>query len=188
MHPASSGERMILSDRDLRALIERGDLMIRPLEADQIRENGIDLRIGHEFARLRNVTVALDTRRPPSDLLDYYMRERTDKIDGFVMRPHEHVLLHTLEYVALPRDIMGFVNLRSTFARLGLFIPPTIIDAGFRGQLTIEVVGGNFPVKIYPGQRFLHIVFAKLSSEVEKPYRGVYSGQLGVQLPVLPVD
>jgi dCTP deaminase len=78
---------------------------------------------------------------------------------------------------------MGFVNLRSSYARIGLTIPPTIVDANFEGQLTIELVGGDFPVKLYAGDRFLHVVFARLSSIVEKPYSGKYQGQKGVRLP-----
>ena len=101
----------------------------------------------------------------------------------FVINPREHVLLHTIEYIKLPLDLMGFVNLRSSYARIGLTIPPTIIDANFEGQLTIELVGGDFPVKLYAGDRFIHVVFAKLSSPVEKPYMGRYQGQRGVRLP-----
>jgi dCTP deaminase len=83
----------------------------------------------------------------------------------------------------MPDDLMGFVNLRSSYARIGLTIPPTIIDAGFEGQVVVEVVGGEVPVDLYPGDRFIHVVFAKLSKPVEKPYRGVYQGQRGIVLP-----
>ena len=103
--------------------------------------------------------------------------------EGLIVYPDERVLVNTLEYVALPDDLMGFCCLRSTFARLGLFTPPTIIDAGFEGELVIELVGGAFPVKLYKGQRFLHVVFCKLTSPVEKPYRGQYQRQRGVVLP-----
>ena len=89
----------------------------------------------------------------------------------------------TLEYLELPNDAIAFVNLRSTYARLGLTIPPTIVDAGFRGQLTIEVVGSEFPIKLKSGERFLHLIFAKTLTPVEKPYRGKYQGQQEVTLP-----
>jgi len=77
--------------------------------------------------------------------------------------------------------------LRSTYARMGLSIPPTIVDAGFEGHLTIEIIGGGFPIKIYSGQGFLHIIFCKLTSPVGKPYDGKYLGQQGVTFPRLPV-
>jgi len=44
---------MILSDRDLKYYLEKGLIFIRPFSEEIIRENGIDLRIGPQFARLR---------------------------------------------------------------------------------------------------------------------------------------
>ncbi|MCS7094890.1 MAG: dCTP deaminase [Thaumarchaeota archaeon] len=171
---------MILSDFDLWNYIKSGRMVIDPIHGDTVRENGLDLRIGDEMARLKSTGEVLDTY--DGDVSRFYELERGA---SFVIRPREHVLMHTVEYISMPRDLMGFVNLRSTFARLGLSIPPTIIDANFEGQLTIEMVGGEFPVRLHAGQRFLHVVFAKLTSEVSSPYRGKYQGQRGVRLPEL---
>ncbi len=171
---------MILGDRDLRYYISRGLIVIEPFDETIIRENGVDLRLGGEIARMRNPGKVFDVRNPPSDYTEFYVIE---KGDSFIINPHEHVLLTTLEYIKLPDDIMAFVNLRSTYARLGIYAPPTIVDAGFEGTLTIELVGGEFPVRLYKGERFLHLVFAKTTSPVEKPYRGKYQGQRGIVLP-----
>ena len=92
-------------------------------------------------------------------------------------------MLHSLEYLSLPPELMGFVELRSTFARLGIMMPPTIVDGGFEGQLTIEVLSTSFPIKLKVKTRFLHIVFAKLTTPVTRPYKGKYQGQRGVTLP-----
>ncbi|MCS6784685.1 MAG: dCTP deaminase [Candidatus Caldarchaeum sp.] len=169
---------MILSDFDLWNYIRSGRLKIDPFSEDIVRENGLDLKIGRQIARFNKNSQIFDTRL--SDPTKFYTFEEGD---SFLIQPHEHVLLHTMEYLALPKDLMGFVNLRSSFARIGLTVPPTIIDANFEGELTIELVGGDFPVKLYPGDRFLHVVFARLSSIVEKPYMGRYQGQRGVRLP-----
>ncbi|BAJ51455.1 dCTP deaminase [Candidatus Caldarchaeum subterraneum] len=169
---------MILSDFDLWNYIRNGRLRIEPFSEDVVRENGLDLRIGRQIARFNKNSKVFDTKK--SDAANFYTIEEAEE---FVINPHEHVLLHTLEYLALPKDLMGFVNLRSSYARIGLTIPPTIIDANFEGELTIELVGGDFPVKLYSGDRFLHVVFARLSSIVEKPYTGKYQGQRGVRLP-----
>lgn len=169
---------MILSDFDLWNYIRNGRLRIEPFSEDVVRENGLDLRIGRQIARFNKNSKVFDTKS--SDAAEFYTVEEGKE---FVVHPHEHVLLHTLEYLALPKDLMGFVNLRSSYARIGLTIPPTIIDANFEGELTIELVGGDFPVKLYSGDRFLHVVFARLSSMVEKPYTGKYQGQRGVRLP-----
>lgn len=169
---------MILSDFDLWNYIRSGRLSIKPFSEDIVRENGLDLRIGRQIARFTKAERVFDTKS--SDPAEYYSFEEGE---SFIIQAKEHVLLHTMEYLSLPKDLMGFVNLRSSFARIGLTIPPTIIDANFEGELTIELVGGDFPVKLYAGDRFLHVVFARLSSIVEKPYSGKYQGQRGVRLP-----
>ena len=173
---------MILSDFDLRNYIRSGRLIIQPFEPSTIRENGVDLRLGGEVAHLHNLDKLVDTRKGDLNLQIFYSIERGDE---FVIKAHEKVLLTTLERIKLPGDIMAFVELRSSFARLGLMIPPTIIDAGFEGNITLEVEGSSFPIKIYKGERFAHIIFAKTLNPVERPYRGRYQGQTGVTLPKL---
>ncbi len=170
---------MILSDFDLWNYIRSKRLVVEPFQEDVVRENGLDLRIGGTIARMKDNGRVLDTRGR-GNLEEFYIIEEGD---SFVIQPHEHVLLHTIEYIRLPKDLMGFVNLRSSYARVGLSVPPTIIDANFEGQLTIELVGGDFLVRLYKGDSFLHVVFAKLTSPVEKPYKGRYQGQRGVRLP-----
>jgi dCTP deaminase len=170
---------LILSDRDIRALIALGDLLVDPLRDDTIRENGLDLRLGRGYCRFIETNKVLDLRNP-GDPSDFYECGEDDKI---IVKPYEHVLLHTEEYIKLPDYIAGLVNLRSTFARLGLYIPSTVVDAGFEGQLTIEVIGSSFPIRLYAGERFLHLVLVKLSSPAAKPYAGEYTGQRGVRLP-----
>ncbi len=170
---------MILSDFDLWNYIRSRRLVIEPFREDVVRENGLDLRIGRQIARMKSVNRVFDVHRDDIAAEFYELEES----ESFIIGPREHVLLHTQEYLKLPLDLMGFVNLRSSYARIGLSIPPTIIDANFEGELTIELVGGEFPVKLYAGDRFLHVVFAKLSSPVDKPYSGRYQGQRGVRLP-----
>lgn len=57
-------------------------------------------------------------------------------------------------------------------------VPPTIIDAGFEGNVTIEVINnsGNYMV-LRPGMRFLHVVLVKTIGEAK--YLGRYLGQRG---------
>lgn len=177
---------MILSDFDLKNYIKSGRLLIDPFEESTIRENGLDLRLGDEICEL------VETE----DLLDPYSMSETDirkfyscwKAEKFVIKPYGKYLLTTIEYVKVPPELMAFVELRSTFARMGLSIPPTIIDGGFEGQITIELQGSSFPVKLRYMTRFLHVVFSRVSSPIEKPYRGSYQGQKGVKLPRVPIE
>ncbi|MCC6033671.1 MAG: dCTP deaminase [Desulfurococcaceae archaeon] len=172
---------MILSDFDLTWYLKSGRLVIVPYDEEIVRENGIDLRIGGEIAKLKSLNKVFDTRNVTEEQVSEFYEVL--KSDEFVIYPNERVLLTTLEYVKLPNDIMGFVELRSSFARLGLTIPPTIIDAGFEGNVTLEVHGSTFPIKLYKGQRFAHVIFSKTLNPVLRPYQGKYQGQRGVTLP-----
>ena len=172
---------MILGDRDLKYYLEKGWIKIVPYSEEIVRENGIDLRIGAQFARLKKTERVFETGEKIEDFYE------TINLNEIIIYPHEHLLMTTHEYLELPNDVMAFVNLRSTYARLGLSIPPTIVDAGFKGELTIEVIGSEFPVKIESGQRFLHLIFAKTLTPVENPYNGKYQKQENVTLPKLEI-
>ncbi|MHC1586068.1 MAG: dCTP deaminase [Candidatus Hecatellaceae archaeon] len=170
---------MILADFDLRNYIREGRLRIEPMAEDTIRENGVDLRLGDQIARLKQTDIILDPKSCP-DVRGYFTVERGEE---FVIQPYEKVLVSTLERLELPPDLMGFVELRSTFARCGLLMPPTIIDGGFKGTITLEIMGSSFPIRLHRGERFAHVVFAKLTSPLSKPYTGKYQNQRGVTLP-----
>lgn len=170
---------MILSDFDIRAYLSSGRLVITPLTEEIIRENGLDLRLGEEYCLVNESNKVLVVGE--DDVNSYYNCGKSE--DYLHLKPSSHYLLHTVEYVKMPPELMGFVELRSTFARLGFLMPPTIIDAGFEGQLTVEVRTPPYPTKIRTGTRFLHVVFAKVNTPAINLYRGKYQGQRGVTLP-----
>lgn len=175
---------MILSDFDLVNYIRSGRLVIEPFSEEIVRENGLDLRLGDEVCELQSVDEVLDPYSTSVDLSRFY---RCWRAEEFVVKPMGRYLLTTVEYIRVPPELMAFVELRSTFARLGLLMPPTIIDGGFEGRITIELCGSSFPIKLRAGTRFLHVVFSKVSSPIQRPYGGRYQGQRGVTLPRLPV-
>lgn len=176
---------MILSDFDLINYIKSGRLVIEPFSDEIVRENGLDLRIGDEICILNEVNTVLDPYDANIDINTFYNCFKTDEI---VFEPRKIYLATTVEYIKVPPELMAFVELRSTFARMGLSIPPTIIDGGFEGQITIEIHTSAFPIKIRKNTRFLHIVFSKVSTPIQKPYSGRYQGQKGVRPPKLPIQ
>ena len=170
---------MILSDTDLAEYLRSGKLVVEPLDWEIVRENGLDLRLGSEYCEILPTRLTLAVGE--GDVSKYYRCGRNE--EHLILRPSTLYLLHTIETLALPSDLMGFVELRSTFARLGFLMPPTIVDAGFRGQLTVEVLTPPYPTRVRVGTRFLHVVFARTLTPVVNTYRGRYQGQSGVTLP-----
>jgi len=170
---------MILSALDLKKAIDQGTLIIDPLSKDTIRENGVDLRFSEELVRLCPTEGVLDIEAPIRE--GRYINEKVT--NSFTLGKFEKVLVATLEKVKIPNDLMGFCQLRSTFSRAGISIPPTVVDAGFEGILTIQVSGGPFPVKIPIKTRFLHLVFAELKTPLVTGYEGKYKNDNGVAIP-----
>lgn len=170
---------MILSDFDLRSYLASGRLYVEPFSEEIVRENGLDLRVGGCFCRINAGVRELTVGEGGVD--EYFSCGEVS--DNLRLDPSAHYLLHTSEYIKMPPELMGFVELRSTFARLGFMMPPTIIDAGFEGQLTIEVLTPPYPIRMKVGTRFLHVVFSKVATPVTKVYRGKYQKQRGVTLP-----
>lgn len=101
------------------------------------------------------------------------------EVDSINVSPGGFTLGVTREVITMPNDLMAFVHLRSTWARHGWLIPPTIIDAGFHGDITLEITKVGGPGYVPVGKRFAHIIFAKLSTPSE-PYNGKYQGQRGI--------
>jgi dCTP deaminase len=170
---------MILSAVDLRKELEHGRLSIKPLSDDTVRENGVDLRFSEEIVRLQPTDHILDIQSPKCEEL--YVGEKV--AEAFVLGRFEKVLAATLERVKMPNNLMAFCQLRSTFARAGVSIPPTVVDAGFEGSLTIQLSGGPFPVKIPIKTRFLHLIFAELKTPLDRGYAGKYNHDSGVAPP-----
>jgi dCTP deaminase len=175
---------MILSDFKLKQMIESKHLVIEPLSGDTIQQNGVDLKLNNEIAMgisIKNPEIIDSTS---SEEIRKFYKIMESNNGYFVLSPLHHYLLTTQERLKMPTNLMGFLGLRSTFARLGFVSPLTIVDAGFEGTLTIEVFyGGSAPIKIPVGCRFLHIVFARTLTKVNSPYQGHYQNQKGVSLP-----
>lgn len=114
---------------------------------------------------------------------DQYQQNGVDMVllsaDNMTIGPGGFVLGRTREVITMPNDLMAFVHLRSTWARHGYIIPPTVIDAGFYGSITLEISKFGLAGAVPINQRFAHIIFAKLSTP-SAPYAGKYQGQIAI--------
>ena len=89
------------------------------------------------------------------------------------------MLASTEEYIRVPDDMAAYVEGRSSIGRLGLQIQNAgFIDAGFHGKITLELENqSQFPIELKVGTRICQIIYVKMSSTAETPYRGKYNGQ-----------
>jgi dCTP deaminase len=188
---------MILSDRDIRARLLAGDLVIEPLadEQLQIQPASVDLRLGDEFLVYRAARVACLDPRDPDTIPAAMDRVHVPPDQSFVLHPGEFGLGTTVERVRIPADLVGVVDGRSSIGRLAVVVHATagFIDPGFEGQITLELSNiGCIPVKLYPGMRIAQLRLHALTSPAERPYgaaRGSsYNQQTGPQASRVKLD
>lgn len=82
----------------------------------------------------------------------------------------------TIERFKMPGDLVGIVHDKSTWARRGVSVFNTVIEPGWEGFLTLEIVfHGDKPVKISSGQGIAQVVFHRTTDQVA--YDGKYQNQ-----------
>ncbi len=174
---------MILSDKTIKDLLERGELVIDPLDPEQVQCSSVDLRLGSEIGRYEEGHT-IDVKRGAGKIRVY-------RVEGsFEIKPKEFLLATTREYIKLPPNVTAFVEGRSSLGRLGLFIENAgWVDAGFEGQITLELYNANsVPIRLYTGMRICQLVFARLDAMPERVYSGKYQRQRGVTPSRIEMD
>lgn len=87
-------------------------------------------------------------------------------------------LASTIEKFAMPDDLCAFVKDKSSWARNGLTVQNTVIEAGWRGHLTLELTMHARGHLIIPaGTPIAQIVFQRLDEPTDQPYDGKYQDQ-----------
>ena len=162
---------MVLSDRDIRAEIDAGRIVIDPYIPEAVQPSSVDLHLDRRFRVFRNSRYPyIDVREPQPELTELL------EIGGdepFILHPGEFVLGSTLERVELPNDLVARLEGKSSLGRLGLLIHSTAgyVDPGWEGNLTLELSNvANLPITLYDGMKIGQISFQRLSSPVEVGY------------------
>jgi dCTP deaminase len=169
---------MKLSDVDIRKALDAGTLAIEPLpDEDHFGSFSVDLRLGSQFRVFdHSQHPFVDLASPDSvyRMSDKLMRDVVvSDGESFYLHPGELALGVTRERVRLPDHIAGWLDGRSSLARLGLMVHITAhtIDPGWDGRITLEFFNsGRFPLALRPDMRICALSFELLSSPTSKPY------------------
>ena len=104
---------------------------------------------------------------------------------GYDIRIKQAVTLHpfkrfalasTIEHFHMPKDLVAIVHDKSTWARQGLSVFNTVIEPGFFGGLTLELVyHGWRPLRIPSGVGIAQVIFHEIESKAS--YNGKYQNQ-----------
>jgi dCTP deaminase len=176
---------VLLSDRDIRAELEAGRVVLDPLDVEMIQPSSVDVRIDRFFRLFDNHKYPVID--PAQEQPDLTRLVEVEPDDPFVLHPGEFVLASTYEVVTLPSDVAARLEGKSSLGRLGLLTHSTagFIDPGFSGHVTLELSNvATLPLTLWPGMKIGQLCFFRLSSPAEHPYGSVsygsrYQGQRG---------
>ena len=176
---------MLLSDRDIRAELSSGRVVLEPFDEAMVQPSSVDVRIDKYFRVFENHRYPhIDPAEEQPELTRLVEPERGEP---FILHPGEFVLASTYEVVTLPDDVAGRLEGKSSLGRLGLLTHSTagFIDPGFSGHVTLELSNvATLPIKLWPGMKIGQLCLFRLSSPAEHPYGSSqygsrYQGQRG---------
>jgi dCTP deaminase len=174
-----------MSDRDIRASIEAGQIGLEPLDMNLLQPSSFDVRIDRFFRLFDNHKYAFIDPAEPQEELTRFIEVAPD--EPFILHPGEFVLGSTYEFVKLPDNVAARLEGKSSLGRLGLVTHSTagFVDPGFNGHVTLELSNmATLPIKLWPGMKIGQLCFFQLSSPSETPYGSAkylnrYQGQRG---------
>jgi dCTP deaminase len=176
---------VLLSDRDIRAEVASGRVVLDPFDPEMVQPSSIDVRLDRWFRLFDNHRYPVID--PAEDQPDLTRLVEVDGDEALILHPGEFVLGSTYEAVTLPDDVAARLEGKSSLGRLGLLTHSTagFIDPGFTGHVTLELSNvATLPIKLWPGMKIGQLCFFRLSSAAEHPYGSSvygsrYQGQRG---------
>ncbi|MBT1065455.1 dCTP deaminase [Bowmanella sp. Y26] len=171
---------MRLCDKDIKTWLNEGKIQIQPMPEDNMISGvTVDIRLGNKFRVFEDHAapyIDLSGRREEMEAaLESVMSDEIEIAEGkaFFLHPGELALAVTLESVTLPANVVGWLDGRSSLARLGLMVHVTAhrIDPGWSGNIVLEFFNsGKLPLALRPNMKIGALSFEVLSDFAEKPY------------------
>lgn len=171
---------MRLSDRDIIEALNAGHIGIDPRPNDEkISGVTVDLHLGDRFRVFSSHTIPYidlsGSREQVNQAVEKVMGDEIAIAEGdtFVLHPGELALGATMESISVPADLVGWLDGRSSLARLGLMVHVTAhrIDPGWRGNIVLEFFNsGKLPLALRPGMPIGAMSFETMTSPAERPY------------------
>ena len=130
----------------------RDEIRIEPFEEARKRQGkvsygvssyGYDVRVGSHFKIFtptpRHGGIAVVDPKNFSD--DLFVEVDCAKLgtDHVVIPPNSFALCETVEYIAVPRNVLVICVGKSTYARCGIILNVTPLEPEWRGKVTLEI-------------------------------------------------
>ena len=173
----------VLSDKTIMKYNNKGLLIEGSLTDEQIQPNSIDLTLGNTWKKLTSNKIEykngniylgeensisiieniIDPKIPIKYSEGLFNIDKDTGAEYYKLMPGEFVLMASREILNIPNGILSFVQGRSSIARIGIQTEQAgLIDAGFRGTITLEVQNqSDYPIILYAGMRVAQVYFFK---------------------------
>ena len=171
---------MTLCDKDIQQHLNDGKITIIPKpDTSMISGVSVDIRLGNQFRVFQDHTAPyIDLSGPREEMQKAMNSVMSDEIiiadgEAFFLHPGELALAVTYESVTLPDNIVGWLDGRSSLARLGLMVHVTAhrIDPGWSGNIVLEFYNsGKLPLALRPKMKIAALNFETMSDSALRPY------------------
>jgi dCTP deaminase len=189
----------VKSDRWIRRMAEESNL-IEPFDAELVRSvdgrriisagassYGYDMRLADDGFRVFSPIHGreIDPKHfDESSLIEPPLRDAEDGSKYYLMPPHSYALGVTVETFRMPRNVTGICVGKSTYARAGLIVNTTPLEAGWTGRLVIELGNlADLPSRVYVNEGIGQVLFFESDENCATSYEdrgGKYQGQTGL--------
>jgi dCTP deaminase len=162
---------MILSDKNIKEALARGDITISPFDEKYLQPASVDLHLDKHFLIFDTKSnYVIDPKKPMDDMMKEIM---VDDDRPFVLHPGEFALGLIYETTGVSSKYVGRLEGKSSVGRMGMLIHVTagFLDPGNSLKMTLELHNtANMPILLYYKMPIAQMAFEELSSECQKPY------------------
>ncbi len=148
---------------------------------------GYDMRLADDGFRIFSSVHGLEIDPKHFDeksLIEPNLRTADDGAKYYLLPPHHYGLGVTVEKFKMPRNVTGLAIGKSTYARAGLLVNATPLEAGWEGRLVVEIANlANLPLRIYVNEGIGQILFFESDEDCAVSYSdrgGKYQNQTGL--------
>ena len=184
---------MILTDRAIIDLSGRRDKyqdLIYPFFSKKVTDvgpsfglssHGYDIRLGVDFTQLLDYPLETFPKKQGGPIIPGESEQRTiSKVVEagyyYTLEAGDFVLASSYEHLRLGSNLTGLVKDKSTYARLGVCVQNTVLEAGWYGRVTLEITNhGPRSVSLVVGAGIAQVIFLQ-SEGCLNPYSGKYQG------------
>jgi dCTP deaminase len=189
----------VKSDRWIRRMSEEAQLihpfsqsLIRDIEGRRIisagaSSYGYDMQLADDGFRVFSPIHGreIDPKNFDEDsLIEPPLRMAEDGSRYYLLPPHSYALGVTVETFRMPRNVTGICMCKSTYARAGLMLNTTPLEAGWTGRLVIELGNlADLPLRVYVNEGIGQVLFFESDEDCDTSYEdrgGKYQGQTGL--------